>query len=136
MLPFLCTVKKPVRGIFSELQRLQYIFRVNEVVEPDLSALAQHHMGVPAVEAVFCLHPQDKLAIGDAVASSSGRALPMAMMKSSRSSRGHYRVQPFIRSTRMVGYSSRKSPSSRGFWETVISASSTTFPKIVIETRV
>jgi hypothetical protein len=38
MLPFLCTVKKPVRGIFSELQRLQYIFRVNEVVEPDLSA--------------------------------------------------------------------------------------------------
>jgi hypothetical protein len=54
-----------VRGTFPELQRRQYI-RVNEVVEPDLSALAQHHIGVPAVEAVFCLHPQDQLAIGDA----------------------------------------------------------------------
>src|SRR3954469_23624755 len=42
------------------------IFRVNEVVEPDLSALAQHHIGVPAIEAVFCLHPLDQLAIGDA----------------------------------------------------------------------
>ncbi len=29
------------------------IFRVNEVVEPDLSALAQHHTAVPAA---FCLH--------------------------------------------------------------------------------
>src|SRR5437016_1597956 len=55
-----------LRQIGLQDSRADRVFRVDEIAEPHAPALAEHHIGVPAIEAVFRLHPQHELAIGNA----------------------------------------------------------------------
>ena len=41
------------------------IFRIDKVSQPDNSALAEEHVGIPFVETVVGYHPANKLAVGN-----------------------------------------------------------------------
>src|SRR6266576_5799630 len=52
--------------VFLQNRRAHGVFRIDHVAEPDASGLAEQHVGVDLVEAVFGAHPANQFAIGDA----------------------------------------------------------------------
>src|SRR5215475_5198920 len=52
--------------VFLQNRCADRVFRIDHVAEPDASGLAEQHVGVDLVKAVFGAHPAHQLAIGDA----------------------------------------------------------------------